>query len=67
MKVITYPVRQYTDKEINEFLAEDKKINPKILNKLQDDLDSAWIAKNENKLKNSKGKTEKEISKKYEL
>ncbi len=32
--VVTYPVRHYTDKEIEEFLEEDKKIDPKIIRAL---------------------------------
>lgn len=67
MRITPHPVRQYTDKEIDEFLKEDKKIDPKILEKLQDGYDGVWLTKNEHKLRKSKGKTEKEISKKYKL
>lgn len=33
-RMISYPVRQYTDEEIDGFLQEDKKLNPKIASTL---------------------------------
>ena len=33
-RLISYPVRQYTDQEIDEFLQEDKKLSPKIVSAL---------------------------------
>lgn len=33
-RMISYPIRQYTDEEIDGFLQEDKKLNPKIVSAL---------------------------------
>lgn len=33
-RVISYPVRQYTDEDIESFLEEDKKLDPKIASAL---------------------------------
>lgn len=33
-RMISYPIRQYTDEEIDEFLQEDKKLDPKVSSSL---------------------------------